>query len=224
MKNILTSLLSKSPFKSFQEHLEEIKNCVLLLNPLIKALKNDMPQAKSIALKISEHEHNADKIKDSIRDNLSKSLLLPIGRSELLEILSIQDAIGDVAEDISVLCTIKENFKIPEEIFTLVEIILDKSVETFNQYFQIIYQMDELLESTFTGAQAEKIRKDIEQVAYLEHETDNAQKVFLKNFFLIEESLSKGDFYILSKLSQILGDVANISEKAANKIRLILLK
>jgi len=223
MKNILNSLLGKSPFKPLQEHMRQIQSCVLPLKQLLQELKKGSDAAaKTLAAQISEHEHLADKIKDEIRESLSKSLFMPVQRQDVLEILSIQDAIADTAEDIGVLCTIKDSFSVPDELFTLMEIILDKSVETFQKYQEIIEDMDELLEATFSGPQAQKTKKNIGEVAYLEHETDRAQKVFLKKFFEYDSRLSQSDFFLIAKITRRIGDIANISEKAANKIRLIL--
>ncbi|OHD11719.1 MAG: TIGR00153 family protein [Spirochaetes bacterium GWB1_36_13] len=224
MKNILTSLFGQSPFKPLQAHAEQIFKCVKNLENFLKILRTDFNEAKKVAEEVSLHEHEADKIKDKIRDNLGKPIFMPVGRDDLLEILSIQDAIADSAEDVAVLAVIKENFSIPEEIFVLMEIILQKSTDTFLKYKEIIDQMDELLEATFSGPQADKIRKNIETVALYEHETDKAQKMFLKKLFEYDDRLTHSDFFLISNITKRIGDIANISEKAANKIRLILLK
>ncbi len=222
MKNIF-KLLGKSPFKPMQKHVEEVANCVGKLSAFLKALKNNYVEAVKIAKEISEFEHNADKIKDEIRNNLGKSLMLPVKRSDLLTILSIQDAIADTAEDISVLATMKKKMNIPDEIYTLLDLVLEKSIETFNKYKEIIDGLDELVEATFAGPQAEKMRKNIGDVCYLEHEADKVQKMLLVKIFEYDEQLSKSDFFILAKLCKGIGDLANISESSANKIRLILL-
>lgn len=224
MKNLLSSLLPNSPFDSLQKHAQSVSDCVFALKEFFKEIKNRSVKAQETGQRVSELEHQADKIKDNIRDNLSKAIFLPVDRENLLEILSIQDAIADTAEDIAVLTLIKEDLIIPDDLLILLDIMLDKSIETFSVYKNIIDELDELLEATFTGPQAEKIRKKIDEVAYKEHETDGAQKVFLKKFFSLDKQLSQSDFFIIAKLSRRIGDIANISEKAANKIRLILLK
>jgi predicted phosphate transport protein (TIGR00153 family) len=206
-----------------QDHADQIANCVLKLKDFLTTFKKSFEEGKKLCAEISEFEHKADQIKDKIRNNLGKSLMLPVNKGNLLDILSIQDAIGDTAEDIAVLATMKKDFTIPDELFTLLDILLDKAIDTFKKYREIIDLLDELLEATFTGPQAEQIRKEIKNVARLEHETDKAQKIFLQKFFDYEENLSKSEFFLISKISKGIGDIANISEKAANKIRLILL-
>lgn len=223
MKNILKSLLSKSPFKPLQEHMEHVCICVRLVKDLLQEVRNvSFDKAKKIYDKINEHEHLADQIKDGIRENLSRSLFMPVHRNDLMEILSIQDSIADAAEDVGVLLTIKEPLVMPAELFDLLEEILAKTLETFNKYHEIILEMDYLLEATFSGPQAQIAKKNIDKVAFLEHETDLVQKVFLKKFFEFDKELSQSDFFLISQLSRRIGDIANISEKAAKKIRLIL--
>jgi len=222
MKNIF-SILRGSPFKDFQLHAAEVKKCIDLLIPFIDCLGLDYEKAKKIGEEISKHEYEADKIKDKIRDSLGKSILLPVKKEFVLDMLSTQDAISDTAEDISALSIIKENFTIPPEIAPYIRIVLKKSIETFDAYKKIIDSLDELLEATFAGPQAQIIRDKIVNVAKLEYETDKAEKIFLSEFFKIEDRLSKSDFMIISEISKSIGDIANISEKAANKIRLIIL-
>lgn len=223
MKNILKSLLSKSPFKPLQEHMEHVHICVVAIQDLLQEVKKgSFEEAKKLYSKINEHEHLADKIKDEIRENLSRSLFMPVHRNDLMEILSIQDSIADAAEDVGVLLTIKESLSMPSDLFVLLEAILNKTLETFHKYHEIILEMEYLLEATFSGPQAQIAKKNIDKVAYLEHETDLVQKVFLKKFFECDDQLSKSDFFLISKISRRIGDIANISEKAAKKIRLIL--
>lgn len=206
-----------------QDHALQVEHCVNELPHFFQQLAADFNQAQTLTQKISDFEHEADKIKNAIRNNLGKSILLPIKKNDLLDILSIQDAIADTAQDIAVLCTLKPQFKLPVELRSHLEILLEKAMATFHKYKQIINLMDELLEATFSGPQAENIKDEIHEVALMEHETDKAQKLFLQKVFLIEDSLSKSDFFILAQLSKEIGDIANISERAANKIRLILL-
>ena len=57
---------------------------------------------------ISEYEHSADITKNEIRNNLPRGLFLAINRTDLLEILSLQDSIADKAEDLGIIMTLKE--------------------------------------------------------------------------------------------------------------------
>ena len=108
MRTIL-SLFSKSPFTPLQQHMEKVAVCVHQLEGLFEALqKREFEKILEIQKKISKQEHEADKEKNHIRNNLPKNLFMPISQSSLLEILSIQDSIADTSEDIAVLTTLKQ--------------------------------------------------------------------------------------------------------------------
>src|SRR5690606_15079556 len=57
--------------------------------------------ASDIQKQIVDLEHQADDIKQQLRLNLPKSLLLPVHRSDLLELITMQDRIANRAKDIA---------------------------------------------------------------------------------------------------------------------------
>ncbi len=86
----ILSLFGRSPFAPLQSHMESVARCVHLLPILCEAIeKQDQVQIERIYDEISAIEHQADVIKNDIRNHLPKSLFLPIDRGNLLEILMI---------------------------------------------------------------------------------------------------------------------------------------
>ena len=57
--------------------------------------------AYDIQQKIIKFEHEADAIKRSIRLSLPKSLFLPVPRTDLLQIVTVQDKVANRAKDIA---------------------------------------------------------------------------------------------------------------------------
>lgn len=219
--NIL-KLFGQSPFAPLQKHMEKVASCVLKLPELFDAVKmGDSVQIERVANEISNLEHAADLIKNDIRNHLPRSLFLSIDRSSLLEILSLQDHLADIAEDIAILTTyqplqIYDSFKVDFDEFFI------KNLETFHEVRAVISEMDELLESSFGGNEAEKVRHMIEEVSYREHEADLIQRKLLKNFYKAEEEISRGSFYLWQKIFENLAALANTSEKLAYRVRMTL--
>ncbi len=120
-------------------------------------LNKDFANVEALAAQISEAEHLADITKNDIRNHLPKSLFLPIDRNQLLEILRIQDDIADQAEDIAILATLKQ-LELPAVLKEPFEKFLKKNVETVEGVHNIIKEFHELLESSFGGIEAEKVR------------------------------------------------------------------
>lgn len=222
MFKTILNLFGRSPFAPLQLHMEQVSQCVHLLPKLFEAIdKQDREAVQEIANKISELEHQADLSKNDIRNHLPKSLFLPIDRSRLLEILAIQDSLADAAEDIAVLANLYpivllDEFK--EVFFTF----LHKNIEAFDGAFLIIKEMNELLESSFGGSEAHKVRTMVDDVAFKEHEVDLLQRNLLKLFFQKEANLALPAFLLWTRIFEATAALSNLSENLANRVRMSL--
>jgi predicted phosphate transport protein (TIGR00153 family) len=217
----IAKLFGKSPFAPLQNHMEKVHNCVLLLEKLFIALKEqNFEKARELEKTISKKEHEADLTKNDIRNHLPKSLFLPIDRASFLEILSLQDSFADKAEDIAVIVTLKElkHFEdLPE-----FENFYKKNIESFLLAYDVIKEFDNLIESSFGGIEAQKVKQMIEQLAYSEHELDIIGYNLLKKLYTLTDKLSYSTFYLWNTLLKEIGEISNIAEKLGKKIRMIL--
>jgi predicted phosphate transport protein (TIGR00153 family) len=221
MRNIF-NLFAKSPFAPLQSHMEKVSTCVHLLPSLFDALKvGDQGLAEKIAAEISLKEHEADITKNDIRNHLPKSLFLALDRGSLLDILTMQDSIADRAEDVAVLTSLKP-IKLLPAFQASFDIFLKKNLECFDGASAIIHELHELLESSFGGIEADKVRTMVEAVAYREHEADVLQRTLLKDLFAAENELTLSSFHLWQRIIENLSDLSNISEKLAYRIRMTL--
>lgn len=218
----ILKLFGKSPFAPLQSHMEKISECVHKLPSLFKALlEADYEKMLEIAESISFHEHEADLIKNDIRNHLPKSLFLPVAREHILDMVTIQDKIADKAEDIAVLVTLKEIFFLDlfkEEFFEL----LNKNIEAFDECRLILKEMHELLESSFGGSEAEKVKDFVEIVAFKEHEADLIQRKLLKKMLTCENEMSYTTFHVWQRIIEALSGISNLSENLAFRVRRML--
>lgn len=222
MLGTILNLFGRSPFAPLQAHIEKVSECVHLLADLFEAIeRQDFPLVDELSEKISQIENQADLIKNDIRNHLPKSLFLPIDRSHLLEILSKQDKIADKAEDIAVLVTLKPIELLPsfKEEF---KDCLKKNIDTFDAARKVIKEMHELLESSFGGLEAEKVKGMIDNVAFKEHEVDIAQRRLLKKLYLAEGEMTYTTFYLLQKIFDAMAAISNLSETLAFRVRMTL--
>lgn len=218
----ILSLFGRSPFAPLQSHMESVSQCVHKLPALCEAIeRQDQDQINLIANEISELEHQADRFKNDIRNHLPKSLFLPIDRNNLLEILSIQDCIADKVEDIAVIATLKPLEMLP--IFkNEFKLFLLKNIETFDGSNLIINELHELVESSFGGMEAEKVRSMVDDVAYREHEVDLIQRQLLKSLFKAEGQLTYITFNQWQRLIESLAAISNLAENLAYRVRMTL--
>ncbi len=221
MRSIL-SLFARSPFSPLQTHMSRVAECVQKLEDLFRAYsRGDYQRIEQLVEEISELEHMADLTKNEIRNSLPKGIFLAINRADLLEILALQDTIADKAEDIGVLMSLKRLEPLPHMQEDLKK-FLDKNVEAVNKAHAIIRQMDELLESSFGGPEAEKVKEMVDEVAFMEHQADVLQRNLLKKIFSLEDTLPFSSFYLWISILQTVASLANLAEKLGNRIRMLL--
>lgn len=218
----IAKLFGKSPFAPLQTHMNKVASCIDKLTRVFEVLpKQDMGKIEQLVSELSALEHEADLTKNDIRNHLPKSIFLPIDRGHFLEILSIQDSIADKAEDVGLLLTLRplELFK---DFMSETQAFYKKNTDVFWSTRQIMQEIDELLESSFGGIEAEKVKSMVEHTAYKEHEADRNQRTLMKQLFLQGDTLSTPSFYLWLKLIEEVGYLSNLSEKLANRIRMVL--
>ena len=218
----ILNLFGRSPFAPLQDHMKKVAACVQELEPLFKALKQkDYSLLGTISDRISDLEHAADITKSDIQNHLPGSLFLSIDRNNFLEMLCIQDKIADAVEDISVLLTLR-NLELLDAFQKPFDAVLSKNIESFQSAYKITLELPELLESSFGGLEAEKVKSMVDEVAFQEHEVDVIQRSLLQSFYTIESKISFGEFYQWQKIFETVGSISNLSEKLANCIRMML--
>lgn len=222
MLTTIGRLFGKSPFFPLQSHMKKVSGCIKKLTEIFEKLESkSLKELEKLASELSTLEHEADLTKNDIRNHLPKSLFLPISRHHFLEILSIQDSIADKAEDIGNLLTLY-----PMEHFgsfcSHFHTLFQKNIEAFWDARNIIKELHDLLETTFGGMEAEKVKTIIEQTSYIEYEADKIKHHLMKDFFASKQNLPTPVFYLYIRLIEEINKISHISERLANRIRMIL--
>ena len=218
----IANLFGKSPFVPLQSHMRKVSECIDGLGELFQVFVNeDYDSIDEIARKISKTEHEADLVKNDIRNHLPRGLFLPVDRGKLLEIISTQDEIADTAENVAVLCSLKK-LPVPKRVKEVFLEFCTKSTECFHLSRAVIEQLDELLESGFGGAEAEKVRELVHAVAVKEHEVDLCQRKLLRIMFDSEDVLNYAEFHLWLRILAEISTISDLSENLADKVRTTL--
>ncbi len=213
-------LFGSSPFRPLQHHMDQVAKCVEKMGECLAALEQGQwDKMVALAEQASKLEHQADQIKDDIRSKLLRRFFMPINRGQVLEILSIQDEMADAAEDVAVLLTLKQ-LETPANVISDFREFHEMNSKAFGHARLIISELDELSETGFGGAEADKIRGIVHETAYAEHQCDVLQRQLLKGIFLAE--LSAADLYIWTRLVEDLGGISNLAENLADRIEMTL--
>lgn len=224
MRSTILNLFGKSPFKPLQEHLEKVKECLEQIEPLFDSLyKQNSKECKVITRRIMKLEHQADKIKDKIRDNLPKNIFLAVDRRDLMNLLSAQDSVCDAVEDLAVVLNLRD-MTVPDKLKLLLADLVKKVVQVGNLSVKVILELNNLLEASFSGLEAEKVIKMVGEVSTLEWEADKIQYKLAQTMFKIEKELDPVSIFMWMKIFQTLSEVADASEKVTKLLRLFLSK
>ncbi len=218
----MAALFGKSPFKPIQAHMRVIIECVSEVPPLFQALI-DGDQAKLEAQKnlIFEKEQAADEIKNQLRGQLPKSLLMPVDRRDLLDVLAMQDSIADTAQDIAGLL-IERKMDVPAGMAEPLTTLVNRCVDTCNEAARIIEELDELVEIGFRGREASRVEDMVANLNKIEDETDELGMQLTRSLFAQEDNMSPVSVMFWYQLIQWIGDLADYAEKVGDRLRLLL--
>ena len=138
-----------------------------------------------------------------------------------MQLLSAQDDIADAVEDLVVLMRIK-NINLPEELREPLMELVRHIVGCANDAGGMIRELEDLLEASFGGAEAEKVEKMAADLGTSEWEADKKQFLLAQKLFSLGDKLSAADLLLLNELIKKLGGVADQSEKIGKTLRIFL--
>jgi predicted phosphate transport protein (TIGR00153 family) len=220
----LLALFGKSPFRPLQDHMEKAQACVEQLVPLFDAVSaGDAKTLKTAVDEICRLESEADVIKNDIRSHLPKSMFLPVDRRDLLEILYLQDLIADRCEDIAVSLTLRTATLLPA-LKGPVDKLLAAVTKSCRGAGAVMEQMDELQETGFGGAEAEKVLGMIDAINADETTADDCGVALARQLFSLEGKLGPVDVVLWYQAFRELGKLADLAEGIGNRLRLLLAK
>lgn len=201
-----------------------VRACIDQLNPLFAALKKkDYEKIKDISHLIMKVEHDADVIKTNIRNNLLQSLFMAVDKRDFLRLLSAQDDMADAVEDLAVLIRIK-NLEAPKIIQEPLDDLVAHVANTAYLACDLIEGLDDLLEASFGGKEAEKVENNVEQLGAEEWAADKKQFMLAQKLFSVDDELKASDLMLWSEVIKKLGAVADKAEKIGKILRLFLAK
>ena len=223
-KPSLSGLLRQSPFKPIQQHMRTVFSCICLIPPLFDALyRKDTPQVRDFAKQISVLESEADRIKNTFRLNLPKSLFLPVDREDLLGLISDQDIMANTAEEIGQILSFRD-MEVPDALKELLDELLEGTMEISSDAKALVEQLDELLEVGFGGREMEKVAGMITGLRRSEHSIDTIMHRTRKALFAVESQLDPVSVIFWYKLIGLLGGISDQAENMADRLLLFLSK
>jgi len=219
-----TSIFGKSPFKPIQEHMSLCVQAAERVGDLIEAATvSNFEEVERLQREVSGLEGQADELKGEIRSNLPRGFLLPVARADLLDLLTRQDKIANRAEDIAGLI-LGRRMTFPEEMQQSIVDYVGVSVQACEQAMAVVNEMDELIETSFSGREAERVIQMISDVESRERESDKAQIELRELLFPLEQGLGAVDVMFLYRIIDLIGDLADIAERVGHRVQMMVAK
>lgn len=222
--NSIFQLFASSPFKPMQEHIAKAHACAIELIPFFEAvMANDWEKAEQQQQNIARLENEADTLKKDVRQQLPRGLFLPVPRTDLLDLLRMQDKIANRAKDIAGLM-LGRQMSIPEAIQPIMKDYLAVSLKTSAQALAALNELDELVTSGFSGHEVDVVEQMIHEIDDLEHNADEMERQARSALFTVEKELHPIDAMFLYQVINLIGDLADKAQQVGSRLQLLLAK
>lgn len=182
---------------------------------------NDWESATKSRERIVELENEADTLKSQIRSQLPKSLLMPVPREDLLELLQVQDKIANRSRDVSGI-VLGRKAQIPGAVQEQFVQFVSRNVDAAKQARRSIRELDELYETGFRGAEAALVEKLVDVLDQIENDTDALQVQLRQELFKIEKELPPIDMMFLYRIIELTGEIGDMAERIGRRLELLL--
>jgi predicted phosphate transport protein (TIGR00153 family) len=211
-----------SPIRPLQHHMEKVVECVSRLVPFFEAvIAEDEESVEKLQQEISNLEREADDLKKAIRMNLPKSFLLPVPRSELLDVLLTQDKVANQAKDVAGLMR-GRHMRIPPQIAPDVLAFVIRCVDAAQQAQKTVKELDELVETGFRGQEIAVAESMLKKLDLIESDTDRMQVKIRSELHKIENDMPPIEVMFLYKVLESIGDLGDLAQRVGSRLQLML--
>ncbi|SFH52331.1 TIGR00153 family protein [Modicisalibacter xianhensis] len=219
--NPFSSLFGRSPFQPLLAHIVKTSECADKLLPFLDAaLAGDWEEAAKHREAVTHLEHEADQLKTQLRLNLPNTMFLPVSRSDLLELISVQDKIANRARDITGIM-LGRCMKVPPALAQPMRDYLATAVAAVAQARKALEEMDDLLESGFGRNVSDLMQNLIRELHDLEHQADEQEIAIRRQLFDLESQLPPVDVMFLYKIIDWIGDLADRAERVGSRLQIL---
>ncbi len=221
----ILNAIYKNPFDGLNHHSKKLEECVVHMGKCLRSyLEGDFEKAEGYRELVSKTEHEADLIKANIRAHIPRSIFMPTAKDQFHMLLHDADSILDYAEDVAVLLTMKRT-NVPDGVAKGLKELSFKVLECVDEFQKIMGSLEELTEYSFRGNERDRVKELIKNVHQLEHESDLIEFKISKDLFNMDQNtLDPISIMHLLKVIDRLGQVADKSENAADRVRAMMAK
>ena len=219
--NPFSAMFGRSPFQPLLAHIVKVNDCADQLLPFFEdSLNGDWQAAGTHRETITRLEHEADELKTELRLNLPNTMFLPVSRSDLLDLISVQDKIANKVRDITGIM-LGRSMQMPEPLAESMRHYMQTSVACVAQARQALEELKDLLESGFGRNVSDVMQNLIRELHTLEQQTDAQQVAIRRQLFTLEESLPPVEVMFLYKIIDWVGELSDLAERVGSRLQIM---
>jgi len=220
--NPLSRLFGPNPFSMLKSHMRVVISCAEKLPGLFEAvIAGNQQEVERLQQEVFAIEAEADIIKREVRQHLPRTILLPVNRGDLIDLLILQDKIANTTQDIAGL-VVERKMDVPPGIRDHLMPFVTTCLEVCHHSATIIEELDELLETGFSGPEAYTVSEMIDRLNKLEDASDQKGMDISRALFAHEDSLSPVSVIFWYRLIEWIGDTADHAEAVGERLQLMI--
>ncbi|CAM4178762.1 TIGR00153 family protein [Vreelandella rituensis] len=219
--NPFSAMFGRSPFQPLLAHIVKANECADQLLPFFEAsLQEDWNTATELRENVTRLEHEADELKTDLRLNLPSTMFLPVSRSDLLDLISVQDKIANKVRDITGIM-LGRKMRVPDALADPMRDYIRTSVACVAQARQALEELKDLLESGFGRNVSDVMQNMIRELHTLEHQADGQQVAIRRLLFELESELPPVDVVFLYKIIDWVGELSDRAERVGSRLQIL---
>jgi predicted phosphate transport protein (TIGR00153 family) len=219
MRWLLSSLFFKSPFENLQKHADKVKECAVLFKRAAELhMQENYKEFEAITDEVAKLESEADAIKRNIRNHLPRGILMPVDKFQFFDYLREQDKVLDEVEEGLFWLSFRPE-GIPAELAADIHDLVESVIPPIEKLSELVTLATEYFKSR-SEKQRTRMKSLIHDIRQYEHEADLLERELkLKIFATIKEALV---VFHMIRLVEIVGDIADHAENAADRMRAMI--
>ncbi|NIC05033.1 TIGR00153 family protein [Billgrantia bachuensis] len=219
--NPFSAMFGRSPFQPLLAHIVKSNECADQLLPFFEAtLAGDWDEAAKVRETVTQLEHDADSLKTELRLNLPNTLFLPVSRTDLLDLISVQDKIANKVRDITGIM-LGRRMQVPTELAQPMRDYMQTAVACVAQARQALEELQDLLESGFGRHVSDVMQNLIRELHILEQKADQQQIDIRRRLFDLEDQLKPVDVVFLYKIIDWVGELSDRAERVGSRLQIL---
>lgn len=216
---VLSELLGESPFKILKKHSEKVHECIKLLQELFECVgSGNTERQKQISEQIFKLETEADKLRNYINEQLSKTAIIPMRKDDMLNILENQDSLADCAEEIAAVLSYRD-MQLPDLLMHEIKKYLEKVLNNCILAEGIMSKLDLLEESSFGGRDALSVSKLITELNEREDEIKPYQIELTRKILNANPPINPIEAILWVQVIALLASLSKHAERIGNHLR-----